>query len=471
MKQFRKNHKMIFGLWLGFTAFAGAVALLFWLVLHFSFQVKYQEQTVEELGSAVQSIWDKYDQKDFENNISFLAKTNSYFVQIISEETNDVLLSVNNQGERSRPQQDDIVDAALFQKLDESDGYCQYYVDDAAHSSKWIVQAVVLANKNGHREVLVVSKSLADVDALNDLLTSRYLLVTVIVLVLASFISIWLAEYFARPFRHLNKKAQQMAAGDYETQFPREGPAEARQLAQTLELAEREFNKTEELRREFVANISHDMKTPLTVIKMYAEMLDSFSGEIPEKRAEHVQRILDETDKLTGFINDSMELARFQSGTIEMEEGIFSVLDVAGEVVGRVCANRPDFLFRIECERDILVKGDRKLIYRVIYNFATNAVKFAGEKNEAKITIRRYQGSVRVEVIDYGIGIVKEDLDKIWNRFYQVKPHERNKTGTGIGLNIASEILKMHYAPYGAESTPNEGTCFWFMLEACDDEK
>lgn len=471
MKRFRKRHKMIFGLWLGFTAFAGAVALLFWLVLHFSFQVKYQEKAVEELGSAAQSVWDKYGQEDFENNISFLARTNGYFVQIISEETNDVILSVNNQGERSKPQQDNIADEELFQRLDKSDGYCLYYVDDKAHPSQWIVQAVVLANNNGNRQVLVISKSLADVDALNTLLTSRYLLVTVIVLILASFISIWLAEYFARPFRHLNKKAQQMAAGNYETQFPREGPAEARQLAQTLELAEREFNKTEELRRDFVANISHDMKTPLTVIKMYAEMLESFSGEIPEKRAEHVQMILNETDKLTGFINDSMELAKLQSGTMEMEEGTFSVLDVAEEVMERVCANRPDFLFRIECERDIPVRGDRKLIYRVIYNFATNAVKFAGERKEAKISIRKYQGSVRVAVTDYGIGISREDLEHVWNRFYQVKPFGRNKTGTGIGLNIASEILKMHYAPYGAESTPNEGTCFWFMLEACEDEK
>lgn len=83
----------------------------------------------------------------------------------------------------------------------------------------------------------------------------------------------------------------------------------------------------------------------------------------------------------------------------------------------------------------------------------------------------KYQGSARVEVVDYGIGIAKEDLSMVWKRFYQVKPYERNKTGTGIGLNIASEILKMHYAPYGVESTPNEGTCFWFMLEVCDDEK
>ena len=224
------------------------------MVLHFSVQGKYQEQAENDLKAAAQSIWDMYDQEDFEANIAFLAKTNDYFVQIVSEKDMQVLLSVNNQGENAAPQQDDIVDETLFQRLDESDGICQYYVKDDVRTSNWVVQAVVLANIDGAREVLVVSKSLADVDALMRLLTSRYLLVTVTVLILASILSICLAIHFSRPFQHLNKSAQQMAAGDYKTVFVREGPVEARQLADTLEQAEQEFNKTESLRRDFVAN-------------------------------------------------------------------------------------------------------------------------------------------------------------------------------------------------------------------------
>lgn len=470
MKLIRKKHKMMFGLWVGFMGLAGAMAIMFWMVLHFSVQGKYQEQAENDLKAAAQSIWDMYDQEDFEANIAFLAKMNDYFVQIVSEKDMQVLLSVNNQGENAAPQQDDIVDETLFQRLDESDGICQYYVKDDVRISNWVVQAVVLANIDGAREVLVVSKSLADVDALMRLLTSRYLLVTVTVLILASILSICLAIHFSRPFQHLNKSAQQMAAGDYKTVFVREGPVEARQLADTLEQAEQEFNKTESLRRDFVANVSHDMKTPLTVIRMYAEMLEAFSGEIPEKREEHVRMILDETDRLTNFISDTLDLAKLQSGTMEMEETVFSIRGVAEEVLSSVCANRPEFHFKLECMEDVQVQADRRLIYRVIYNFASNAVKYSGDKTEARILIRRYQGSVRVEVIDYGIGIEPDKLPYIWNRFYQVKPNEREKCGMGVGLNIASEILKLHHAPFGAESTPNKGTCFWFMLEAYDEK-
>ena len=105
---------MMFGLWVGFMGLAGAMAIMFWMVLHFSVQGKYQEQAENDLKAAAQSIWDMYDQEDFEANIAFLAKTNDYFVQIVSEKDMQVLLSVNNQGENAAPQQDDIVDEKYY---------------------------------------------------------------------------------------------------------------------------------------------------------------------------------------------------------------------------------------------------------------------------------------------------------------------------------------------------------------------
>ena len=381
-----------------------------------------------------------------------------------------VVFSVNNQGEKTAPQQADIADETMFERLNDSDGICQYYVEDQVHASRWAVQAVVLANLNGSRQVLVVSRSPGEHGCIDEA-AHQPLSAGNGDCADPGIDSISLpGRIFCTAISSSDKSALQMAAGDYETEFMREGPLEARQLADTLELAEQEFNKTEALRRDFVANVSHDMKTPLTVIRMYAEMLEAFSGEIPEKREEHVRMILDETDRLTNFISDTLDLAKLQSGTMEMHPSVFAIQDVAEEVLSSVCANKPEFQFKMDCPESMLVYADRKLIYRVIYNFASNAVKFSGERQEARILIRRYQGSVRVEVIDYGIGIEKDKLPYIWNRFYQAKPNDRQKSGMGVGLNIASEILRLHHAPFGAESTPNEGTCFWFMLEACEDE-
>lgn len=465
-----KHHPMVFGLWIGFMGFAGVVALLFWLILHFSVGIQYQDRVETELDSAAQSIWEKYGQKDFESNISFLSRTNGYFVQILSEKDASILLSVNSQGESGRPQQDNIADQSLFERLDESDGFCHYYVEDETHDSQWVVSAVVFASREGNREVLVVSKSLADVDALMSLLTSRYWMITLVVLGLASVLSILLANYFSKPFRHLNRSAVQMAAGNYRTDFVKEGPSEARLLAETLEQAQDEFNKTEQLRRDFVANVGHDMKTPLTVIRMYAEMLEAFSGEIPGKREEHIAMILKETDYLTEFINDTMELAQLQSGTVKMEASAFSIRDLVHEAVSDACAGKENFRFEVRCDRDCRVWGDRKMIYRVVHNFATNAIKYSDKVNRARANIRIYHGNVRVEIIDYGIGISKENLKYVWKRFYQVEPHDRKKKGRGLGLNIVSEILDMHYAPYGVDSAPGQGSCFWFMMEIYNEE-
>ena len=110
------------------------------------------------------------------------------------------------------------------------------------------------------------------------------------------------------------------------------------------------------------------------------------------------------------------------------------------------------------------------MIYRVVHNFATNAIKYSDKVNRARANIRIYHGNVRVEIIDYGIGISKENLKYVWKRFYQVEPHDRKKKGRGLGLNIVSEILDMHYAPYGVDSAPGQGSCFWFMMEIYNEE-
>jgi signal transduction histidine kinase len=285
-------------------------------------------------------------------------------------------------------------------------------------------------------------------------------------MLLAIFLALALAQFFTRPFRHLNQDARQMSRGDFTAVFRKEGPLEARELAETLQTAQTEFAATEQLRRDFIANISHDMKTPLTVIRAYAELIDSFSGDIPEKRAAHIDQILKETDHLNNLINDMLELAKLQSGTIQLDWNWFSLNDLIEETFERLQLRHDGEMleFTYDAAADYQVHGDRRLLARALYNLMNNAVKYSPERKQIDVRAVPSGGKLRIEIRDHGIGISEEDLPSVWNRFYRAPSRSEEITGSGMGLNIASEIFKSHHSKYGAKSRLGEGSTFWFVL-------
>lgn len=462
-----RGWKMSVSLWICFLVFAAVIALAFWLILIDSVQNQYRRREISKLDQTAWTVVEKYGQEDFETALPVLARSDSYFIQLISEQDGRRLLSMDNEGNAAPPQQSDIAGADLFEQLSDSDGYLFYYVDDKVHNSQWAVWAIVIARVDGWREALVISKSMAYVDTLLRMLFSRAVMIVTAVMVIAAIIAVFMANIYVKPIEKLNQKATLMAAGDYQVQFPREGPLEIVQLSESLTKARDEFEATEALRRDFIANISHDMKTPLTVIKAYAEMLKSYSCEIPQKREEHLNIIMNETDKLAALINDTMELARLQSGAVVLAPELFDLCDVAAETLDRFCV-RPDleaFTFSLHAHRPFYVRADRKLMERVFYNLVNNGVKFSREECDVAIDISAEDGKVLVKVIDHGIGIEKDQLDNIWERFYQIMPYEKEKAGMGMGLNIVYQILRLHQVDFGADSTPGEGTVIWFALE------
>jgi len=258
-----------------------------------------------------------------------------------------------------------------------------------------------------------------------------------------------------------------MAKGNYQITLPEGGFYEVEELSNTLKMAAEEFEATEGLRREFVANISHDMKTPLTVIKMNAEMIQTISGEDKDKRNAHLNRILNETEKLTEFINDTMYLSKLQSRTMPYNLKKMNISNLIKSVVSmfEIHREKEDFRIDIQIDPDLIVAGDRKLLGRVLSNFITNAIKYSGENKDIRIKSFRESGRIITQVIDNGVGIDESLLKNIWERYYQVEPYSVNKSGIGIGLHIAKEILELHHAQYGVESKAAKGSMFWFALE------
>ena len=229
-------------------------------------------------------------------------------------------------------------------------------------------------------------------------------------------------------------------------------------------MASTEIARVETLRKDLLANVSHDLRTPLTMIKAYAEMIRDLSGDSPEKRTKHLQVIIDETDRLTLLVSDILNLSKLQSGMIDMDMKVINFSSHLREIVSRFSMLEKTEV-NLEMQDDIYISADSKQLGQAVYNLIINAINYSGEDI---VTVRLHTikgGKVRFEVADSGIGIPKEQLPYIWERYYKVDRSENYKRavkGTGLGLSIVKGVFERHGFNYGVDSEVGKGSTFWF---------
>ena len=303
-------------------------------------------------------------------------------------------------------------------------------------------------------------------------MADQLLIATVVCLVLSIIVSYFISERITKPITDFSKVARKLGAGDYTVRFKGNGYTEIDNLAETLNYATTEIGKTEQMRRDFLANVSHDLRTPLTMVKAYAEMLRDISGGDEVKRVKHSQVIIDEADRLTGLVNDILNLSKLQSGTETLQMSAVDLRMLAKTVIERfdVFSSRDGYVFDFESEGDCVAICDIRRLEQVVYNLVGNALNYTGESKTVKITAKGNGEKVRVTVRDYGSGIAPEELDKVWERYYRANQNRRNVVGSGLGLSIVKSVLTAHNAEFGVSSNLGEGTEFWFELKAvCAD--
>lgn len=325
--------------------------------------------------------------------------------------------------------------------------------------------AQIVTLSDGEECMLLVSADLTPVSATVETLRVQLIWISVIMLVLAVVLALLMSRSVSKPIVKLNVSAQELGRGNYDAVFEGGGYREVEELSDTLNHAAVELSKTEALRRELIANVSHDLRTPLTLITGYAEMMRDIPGE---DSAENVQVIIDEAQRLSVLVGDLLDLSRVQSGTQEMNPEVFDLKQETADIVARFSKLAEPEGFRVSFEEDVPVHvyADAPRIGRVIYNFLVNAMLYCGEDKE--IIVRQVSAGdwVRVEVEDHGEGISKEELPYIWERYYKVdEVHKRPVTGTGLGLSIVKKILEQHPGvEYGVDSEKGAGSRFWFSL-------
>lgn len=276
----------------------------------------------------------------------------------------------------------------------------------------------------------------------------------------------WLfSEWFTKPLRQLSGAARQVAQGDYAVQVETNRRDELGDLAQEFNHMAKEVQHAAQMQRDLLANVSHDLRTPLTLIRGYAETVRDLTGDEPEKRTEQLNIIVDETDRLSGLVNSVMELSKVSSGAEKPELVDFDMAQLCEEVAERydaVCAQN-GWTLKLETEERCPVRADPAMMERVLHNLLGNAMHHIGEDGVFLLrAVPLKEGGCRVEIEDHGPGIRPEDLPHIFDRYYRSRS-DSGKVGTGLGLSITKAILQGHGFRFGVNSTLGEGTVFWFQ--------
>ena len=313
---------------------------------------------------------------------------------------------------------------------------------------------------------LVINTPLEPVESYINFIMNQYLYIGLFVIIVSLVVAFFLAKRISSPIVKMKDEANKLADGDYDVKFESNSFSEINDLATTLDDATQKLSQVNDLRKDLVANVSHDIKTPLTIIQTYAEMIQDISGDDPEKRNEHLNVIIKETEYLNKLVTDMSELSKLQSGNIEIKRDNFDLKECCNKVIELLKQLLDEKKINLITNMDdCVVYADEIKMSQVIYNFLSNAIKHSNDNSEITINIKDSEDSVKLEVIDNGEGIAEDVLPYIWDRYYKVdKNFNRNVNSTGLGLAIAKAILEAHKATYGVTSKVNEGSTFYFEL-------
>lgn len=339
-----------------------------------------------------------------------------------------------------------------------------HFVGDVPGKSDYnsMIVAAEVASSSGEHSLLVLLSRIEPIASMGDVLQIILVVASLFAFAASIILAYISSKGLARPIKNLSDSAKSLAEGNYNVTFEGGGCREITGLSDTLNSAASKLQKTDKLRKELLANVSHDLRTPLTMIGGYGEMMRDIPGE---NNAENIQIIIDETKRLTKLVNDALDLSKLQSGNFNFRPVVFCITDEASDIVTqfkKLSGREERINFLSDC--DVYVKADEVLVSEAIYNLVNNAVIHSGEDSFVIVRQSVADGKVCISVEDNGRGIPPELLDGIWERY-----QKGMGGGAGLGLAIVSTGIKMCSGTCGVESEPGKGSKFWIELPVFKD--
>lgn len=459
----KKKSNLRTKIWMYLIIFSASILLFLWLFQIIFLKTYYREFRLNKLENSVKKVLNSFHDSNYEDLLDDISLEDEICIEVVNNNMTKYLSVIYNKGcmgaetsiENSYYKKD-FINSNLSKKV--------YTLINPRFKNKTIIYGIKLDDSN----YAFVSASLEPIDTTITVLKNQFIYVTMLVIILSLIVSYFVSRKISSGVIKINKEAKKLSKGNFDVKFDTDQPIlELSELAETLEYTKDELSKTENLRRELLANVSHDLKTPLTMIKAYAEMVRDVTYKDDTKRTKDLNIIIEETDRLNVLVNDILELSKIQSGTQKLTIEQFDLEKFVKNIIKRydIMSENKKYKFKVSINKNIIVSADRKRIEQVMYNLINNAINYTGDDKKIIISALELENTVRIEVKDTGKGIDKEELENIWDKYYKIdKTHSREQVGSGVGLSIVKNILINHNCNYGVESIKENGTTFYFEL-------
>ena len=473
MRQHRRFKSINFILWVSFLAFAAFILILTWVFQITLLRTFLTVQVKDELESFGREIYQTLERMSPQSSQVIdgyiLSKEND-------DRATDIFILNLEDGGKLHPSSEDGqlvtgVASDQFEKVKEKLADSPYgdSVIVQISGSSYVYAAKMAMMTAGSPEVtdvcLYISYSTVLADKTVGNMQLQLVLISLIVIFVALIISGLLSMELTKPISQISLAAKRMATGDYSVDFQAQySYAEMNALAETLNYAKEEISRVDELQKEVLANVTHDLKTPLTMIKAYASMIQEISGDNPEKREKHTQVIIDETDRLTALVNDILKMSKIRSGMDTLKTEEFNLSEFIHTVLERFefLTETQGYTIVRDIDDELYTRADKDKIEQVVYNLIGNAVNYTGDDKKITVSLHRKNEKIRFSVTDTGKGIPPEECSTIWERYYSsAETHKRPIKGTGLGLSIVKTILVKHGFGFGVDSEVGKGSTFF----------
>ena len=483
LKQARRQRKtsMFFVVWAAFALLSLLLLAVFSVTHRVGLKNTYEKEAVRSLGEkgkrinhSLREVPPDVFQNNYDGFIRYLSSREGSLICILDEQ-GTVLMPLDENVDPSAPVFGENFDFSTeIVKLkaelsragatEENQKSVLYAV-----AGGYVYGSVLPAyDASGRSTYLYTFESVEFVRAVEDTMNVRMLWTAVFVFILSFAVSSAISGALIRPLDEISVKAKRLAKGDFDVDFSGEDYFEEMEaLSASLNFAKDELSKTDRMQKELIANVSHDFKTPLTMIKAYAEMIIEVAGDDKAKREKSARVIMEEADRLASLVSDVLDLSKIRSGIQALEMQTFDLSAYLEETLARFGYLTETQGYRLDAkiEQELYTRADQMKIGQVLYNLIGNAVNYTGDDKRVKVLLQREENCIRFAVSDTGAGIAEDELAGIWDRYYRSsEAHKRPVQGTGLGLSIVKTILERHQFVFGVESVLGQGSTFYVLF-------